>query len=167
MVMTVTLANSPAPPEGDTILAQVVALHSGRREVLPRDWATTLSLSVKAPQSWWRQSQVYFPDILWLRAHPELDEERRRISAGDFEDPVPESMVLRLNDLIREGSRTTLNLLIPESFVRNGVIHTNVAVLRDILKERGHYQEGHWNVFCTRLKGLKELRPFISGDTRE
>lgn len=160
MIMAVELTTSPREPATGVLLADLP--RRGNSTVLLRDYLqdageSPVFLAVQAPQMWWRQAAVYFPDIFWIRSHKELDSSERCLTQQDFEDAVPEALLLRLNEIIITGSRTTFSLLLPDSFIRSGVVSTSTVVLRDIIRERGHYQDGHWAEFCRKITSLFEL----------
>jgi len=140
-------------------LNTLLEVHRDREDF--HHWATTVILKVAAPQLWWRQATPYFPEIEWLRAHPERDGEKREIEMSDFEEPVGEQIIKRLNDHIRKRERQALAMLLPESFIRHGVVQTNIAVIRDIMKERGHYKTGHWHAFCNQIRSSKALISYL------
>lgn len=158
-IMTVEVVSRPREPAEDADLQKLVNIH-GKREGL-EDWATTVTLKVAAPQLWWRQVTEYFSEIEWLRAHPDEDPEHRQIEMSDFEEPVGDQIIKRLNDHIRKKERRALAMLLPESFIRHGLIQTNIAVIRDIIKERGHYQTGHWHAFCDQIRSNRTLRSYL------
>lgn len=129
----------------------------------PRLWLTTVTLEMRAPVSWWKQARGYFPEVLWVRAREEWDANGdRNLKQDDFEDAVPEALLVQLNELIKTASRSSLQALLPASFIRRGIVHTNLTVLRDILRERGHYNEGHWSGFCTGIREEPELAAVLS-----
>ncbi|TVR73030.1 MAG: hypothetical protein EA427_02625 [Spirochaetaceae bacterium] len=125
-------------------------------------WFVTLSMEIRAPVSWWKQAQHYFQEILWVRSRPEDDPEGRQLQQNDFEQPVPEAVLDHLNQMVASGDRTALHSSLPDSFVRRGVTHTNLAVLRDIITQRGHYDQGHWAVFCRFLRNEQRLELLFS-----
>lgn len=122
-------------------------------------WLRTLTLEVKAPVSWWKQARRYFPDVLWLRLRPrENGTIVKPLIPGDFEEPVPSAVLDHLNALITAGQRSVFHDSIPDSFIRRGVVHTNLAVIRDILDQRGHYNDGHWAEFCRTVRDEETLK---------
>ncbi len=153
MIMDVILQDGPRPveisPEPDAL-----AQRSGAGDNnTPRLWLVTVTLEIRAPVSWWKQARGYFSEVLWIRARP--DEEaagERRFGTRDFEEPVPEAVLDHLNRLVETGARSSLQSRLPASFIRRGVVHTNLSVLRDIMRERGHYNDGHWASFCRFLR---------------
>lgn len=161
MIMEISITEGPRVTEA---LPDTPALR--RRDLANGDkradlWCVTLSLDIRAPLSWWKQAKHYLTDVFWLRARPEEQQDARRPQQEDFEQPVPEAVLDYLNGLVDAADRTALQSNLPESFVRRGVTHTNLAVVRGILDERGHYNEGHWAVFCRFVHGEPRLKQFL------
>jgi hypothetical protein len=125
-------------------------------------WNVTLTLRVLAPDSWWHQARQYFPEVLWLRADDSGGDEKRMIRQEDFETDVPEGYLAHLNELIASGSREALQAQLPESFLRSGIVQTNMETILTILHERRHYQTGHWAIFCQTISGMESLAPLIA-----
>ena len=67
-----------------------------------------------------------------------------------------------LNSLAHGDSRADLHAKLPESFLRSGVVHTNMETILTILRERGHYNSGHWYGFCRSVRGMESLAPLIA-----
>ena len=134
-------------------------------------WNVTLTLQIFAPDSWWRQARQYFPEVLWLRSRseskPDEPDSARRLSQADFENPVPQRLLDHLNALASEGTRAALKAQLPESFLRSGVVHTNMETILTILRERGHYNAGHWHLFCAAVRGMDGLQTFMQDHGRE
>lgn len=120
-------------------------------------WEITLTLKIRGPESWWKQAHKYFPEIVWLRNRPDIDDETRQLTADDFEDAIPQSVIAHLNNLSATGNREALRLQLPNSFIRTGLAHTTMATLTQIDRERRHYSSGHWLEFCERLHEIPEI----------
>lgn len=153
--------------EGPHGLVQARSLHTvaGRDERFHRNgimlWNVTLTLKILAPDSWWHQAHQYFPDVLWLRSAKNTEDEGRKIRQTDFETDVPDGYLAYLNDLITQGARDALQAQLPESFLRSGIVHTNMETILTILHERRHYQTGHWAIFCQTVTAMESLAPLI------
>jgi hypothetical protein len=119
-------------------------------------WEITLTLMIRGPESWWKQAGPYFREIVWLRSRPEQGDDQRQLTQDDFEDELPSSFLEHLNTLISGGNRSSLKTMLPDSFIRTGIVQTNMETLATILKERGHYDAGHWKDFCSRLREMEE-----------
>lgn len=137
-----------------------------QREALPDHdgsllWSMTLTLGIQGPGSWWRQASSYFPEVLWLRARPEEPDHLRRLRQDDFEQAVPEKFLEHLNELARQQQRAALAAQLPGSFLRKGMVQTNLETLADILHERGHYRHGHWFLFCEAIRGMTPLARYL------
>ena len=120
-------------------------------------WQITLTLHIRAPESWWKQAQHYFPEIVWIRGRPDSEDSSRRLKQNDFEDEVADSVLAHLNSLIESNNREALLIQLPNSFLRTGLVHTNMDVILRIDRERSHYNAGHWYEFCRRIRTLREI----------
>ncbi len=124
-------------------------------------WEITLTLQIRGPVSWWKQGKNYFHDVVWLRSHPEVEDDQRRLTQDDFEVNLPETLLEHLNSLIRDGKRGTMLTQLPDSFIRTGVVHTTMETIHEILEERGHYNAGHWQDFCNLVRELPGIGPIL------
>ena len=125
-------------------------------------WEITLTLSVRAPEQWWKQANRYFPEIAWFRARPELAEEDRRLVPEDFEESIPTGVIEHLNGLLDAGNREAVRSQLPQSFLRHGLVHTTMDVLARIQRERGHYNAGHWKAFVDQLHELSAVGDILA-----
>ncbi|MEX2445215.1 MAG: hypothetical protein WD492_16545 [Alkalispirochaeta sp.] len=125
-------------------------------------WNVTLTLTVRAPDSWWNQARQYFPNVMWLRSRSDVPDDQRALLQDDFENPVPVRLLEYLNSLASSDTRSVLKAQLPESFLRSGVIHTNMETVLTVLRERGHYNSGHWHLFCHGLRGMESLQPLLA-----
>ncbi len=139
---------------------------TGRTESSQRNgvvlWNVTLTLTVRAPDAWWNQARQYFPEVMWLRSRPDIPDDSRALLQEDFENPIPERLLEYLNSLADAGTRSVLKAQLPESFLRSGVVHTNMETVLTVLRERGHYSSGHWHLFCHAIREMESLQPLLA-----
>lgn len=169
MRLEVKLHSGPVIPERSPQLSEFGGGREAFRSVSIGEtehhaWLVTLTLEIVGPELWWKQASPYFPEIVWLRARPEASETERRLTQGDFEEPVPQRLLQQLNDYIAAGDRVTLRSRLPESFLRRAVVHTNLQTLYTIQRERGHYEHGHWHLFCRGVESISELSTLLTHD---
>lgn len=156
----VTLEEGPHGTSQGEHLREAGARGTGSRQGLLL-WNITVTLKILAPESWWKQARQYFPDTFWMRRRPSESDDHRRLTQDDFETPVPAALLEHLNALAGAGDRDTLRSRLPESFIRVAIVHTNVDTLATILDQRGHYDRGHWHLFCSQILDHPELSPFF------
>ncbi|SIP96734.1 hypothetical protein SAMN05920897_10220 [Alkalispirochaeta americana] len=158
MIMEVTLQDGPRTVQVPAN-SQELALRKGPGGVARPDlWLSSVALQIRAPESWWNQARAYFPEVLWLRSRPDKDETgERRLTQEDFETPLPEGVIQALNNYILCGDRSSLRAQLPANFIRVGVVQTNLAIVADLFRERGHYNDGHWASFCRILRDEPRL----------
>ncbi|MFO8043160.1 MAG: hypothetical protein R6U25_08165 [Alkalispirochaeta sp.] len=139
---------------------------TGRTEPSRRNgvvlWDVTLTLTVRAPDSWWKQAHQYFPDVLWMRSRSDVPDDQRLLLQEDFENPIPEGLLEHLNSIAGHGTRSVLKAQLPESFLRSGVIHTNMETVLTVLRERSHYSAGHWHLFCRGIREMESIQPLLA-----
>jgi hypothetical protein len=99
---------------------------------------------------------------MWLRSRPAVPDHERVLLQEDFEAPIPERLLDYLNSLATGDTRSVLKAQLPESFLRSGVIHTNMETILTVLRERGHYSSGHWHLFCHGLREMESLQPLLA-----
>ncbi|POQ98520.1 hypothetical protein AU468_13125 [Alkalispirochaeta sphaeroplastigenens] len=153
MIMDVILQDGPRTikiPDN----TREISLRSNQGEAAQSSlWLSAVTLQIRAPESWWNQARAYFPEVLWLRTRPDTaEDDQRRLTQEDFEAPLPEGVIANLNACIEQKDRSSLRAQLPASFIRTGVVQTNLAVLCDLFRERGHYNDGHWAGFCRILR---------------
>jgi len=165
MVLEISIHDGPNGPQRPQSAAGI----ADRREYTAVDtialWEITVTLMIRGPELWWKQAGKYFPEIVWLRARPGSNDDERCLEQSDFEDPVPEGILSHLNGLIESGNREALQAQLPDSFLRTGLTHTTMETLATILRERGHYNGGHWHEFCRRLGEIPKIYQVLERST--
>ncbi|MFP4153930.1 MAG: hypothetical protein ACLFR8_06885 [Alkalispirochaeta sp.] len=157
MVLEITLHDGPNGPQRSEHAVGIAGRNGYTAFNKIALWEITVTLMIRGPESWWKQARKYFPEIVWLRARPGSDGEERRLEQADFEEIVPAGILAHLNGLIESGNREALQTQLPDSFLRTGLTHTTMETLATILRERGHYNGGHWYEFCRRLGEIPKI----------
>lgn len=117
-------------------------------------WLLKVTLDITAPVYWWNQGAEYFPEVEWVRRHPVDATERELLRQDDFEGGVPSLLLETMNEQITSQQRSQLADTLPDNFYRRGYVHTNYGGLRELYRERGHYNQGHWKALSEYLKSL-------------
>lgn len=159
------------------VAVRLSSMDGGHNKILESIY---LWLDVTAPRYWWQEADTYRlstkqSDSTMHTIH------KRRLSQEDFEFPIYEHTLMRLNDLIedykaaREAKMDITETLVrlknelPEGFIQRRVWVMNYKCLRNIIMQRRDHRLPHWHVFCTQVLNQvehPELLPSISDRQR-
>ena len=124
-----------------------------------------LWLDVTAPLYWWKQADTYRLSTKHSQStmHTIL---KRPLTQEDFEFPVPEVTLTRLNTLVSDGNFSAVVNELPSGFLQRRVWVMNYKCLRNIIVQRRRHKLPEWRFFISEvLRQVEhpELLPSLEG----
>ena len=118
---------------------------------------------VDAPLYWWKQFDTYRIGVSKSSESTMFKMWKGGLTQEDFEHPVYEETLERLNKSIKEYNETNEEALfteiisnLPDSFLQTRLININAKSLRNIYMQRRHHKLKEWREFCEFIKTLPQ-----------
>lgn len=118
---------------------------------------------VDAPLYWWKQFDTYRIGVSKSSESTMFKMWKGGLTQEDFEHPVYEETLERLNKSIKEYNETNEEALfteiisnLPDSFLQTRLININAKSLRNIYMQRRHHKLKEWRDFCEFIKTLRQ-----------
>jgi hypothetical protein len=132
-------------PENMVKVAQQLAFRGdGHNKFLE---SIDLWLDITAPRYWWQQFDTYRAGVTKQSQSTMHTMTRRALTQEDFEYPIPEEFLIRLNNLIAAKDWEGTKRLLPESFLQRRVVKLNYMVLQRMIRQRKTHKLGEWRIF--------------------
>ena len=121
-----------------------------------------ISLDITAPRYWWCEFDTYRVGVTKQSESTIHTITKRTLTQGDFQQPIDEFQLTRINYLIarynREGSPSIKNSIfakiknnLPEGFLQRRIIALNAKTLQNIIAQRHNHRLHEWHTFCTTI----------------
>lgn len=118
---------------------------------------------VDAPLYWWKQFDTYRIGVSKSSESTMFKMWKGGLTQEDFEHPVYEETLERLNKSIKEYNETNEEALfteiisnLPDSFLQTRLININAKSLRNVYMQRRHHKLKEWRDFCEFIKTLPQ-----------
>jgi len=119
-------------------------------------------LDVTAPRYWWAQADTYRVGVTKQSASTMHTILRRPLAQGDFERPLPEDTLAKLNALIDARNFDDLKNQLPEGFLQRRIVCTNYKALRHMIAQRHDHRLREWHFFCEAALSQVEHPEFLA-----
>lgn len=119
-------------------------------------------LDITMPRYWWQQFDTYRVGVTKQSESTMHTLTGEYLTQSNFCGKIPESVIDRLNDLIRKRDLHQLKKELPESFLQRRIVCTNYKALRHIYWQRVNHHLREWNVFLDVLLSQLEHPEFIT-----
>ena len=120
-------------------------------------------LVIDAPLYWWKQFDTYRIGVSKSSESTMFKMWKGGLTQEDFEHPVYEETLERLNKSIKEYNETNEEALfteiisnLPDSFLQTRLININAKSLRNVYMQRRHHKLKEWRDFCEFIKTLPQ-----------
>ena len=122
-----------------------------------------ISLDITAPRYWWSEFDTYRVGVTKQSESTIHTITKRTLTQGDFQQPIDEFHLTRINYLIdrynREGSPSIKNSIfakiknnLPEGFLQRRIVVLNAKTLQNIIAQRINHRLPEWKQFCGTLR---------------
>jgi len=105
-------------------------------------------IDITAPRYLWQQIATYRIGNSWLSESTMYTITKRHLNQSDFEEPIDEFILNRLNEMIDGGNLEEVKNNLPEGFLQRRIMVTNYKALKNILWQRKHHKLPQWRIFC-------------------
>jgi hypothetical protein len=117
-------------------------------------------IDVTAPRFWFQEFDTYRVGISKQSSSTMHTIMKKRIDNDDFEYPIPEEYLQKLNDVREDYLHTSvaLNLLkgmLPEGFLQRRIVSMNYKCLQNMYNQRKDHKLPQWHMFLDTV--LKEI----------
>ena len=123
----------------------------------------TIYLDITAPRYWWCEFDTYRVGVTKQSESTIHTITKRTLTQGDFQQPIDEFQLTRINYLIdrynREGSPSIKNSIfakiknnLPEGFLQRRIVVLNAKTLQNIIAQRINHRLPEWKQFCDTLR---------------
>ena len=112
-------------------------------------------IDITAPRYLWQQISTYRCGNSWLSESTMYTITKRHLEQSDFEEPIDETILNRLNEIIDNGDLEEVKNNLPEGFLQRRIMVTNYKSLKNILWQRKHHKLPQWRLFCDEV--LKQI----------
>jgi len=113
-------------------------------------------LDIVAPRYWWQQFDTYRIGVTKQSGSTMHTMTERGLTQDDFEHPIPEEFLIRLNNLIAAGDWERTKWFLPESFLQQRVVCLNYMALQRMIRQRKTHKLKEWHIFIDQILGQVE-----------
>lgn len=119
-------------------------------------------LDINAPRYWHQEMDTYRVGTTKQSESTIHTITKRYLTQGDFEQPILESYLMYLNNLIDSGaSKKEIKNALPEGFLQRRIMCTNYKTLRNIGHQRKNHAIDLWDYFIKELKSQLDYPEFL------
>lgn len=112
-------------------------------------------IDITAPRYLWQQLSTYRVGNSWLSESTMYTITKRHLEQSDFEKPIDEIILNRLNKIIDGGDLEEVKNNLPEGFLQRRIMVSNYKSLKNIYHQRKNHKLNEWKYFCDEI--LKQL----------
>lgn len=122
-------------------------------------------LDVTAPRHWWQQADTYRLSTKQSGStmHTLL---KRPLTYADFDLPIMEAMLNRLNYLIEQRALEPLKNELPEGYMQRRIWCLSYKTLQNIAAQRAHHRNPGWAVLLDALRSQLQHPEFVFKENR-
>lgn len=106
-----------------------------------------LWIDITAPRFWWQEFDTYRVGVTKQSESTIHTITRRPMTQGDFEDPIPQEWLDRLNRYVEMKAFSAIKNMLPEGFLQRRIVCLNYKVLRNMIAQRKNHKLPQWHVF--------------------
>lgn len=121
-------------------------------------------LDITAPRYWWQQFDTYRVGITKQSQSTMHTIMRRKLTQKDFQLPISDATLKRLNELIESGMFVQVKTELPEGFLQRRIVCTNYKALRHMFSQRNKHRLHEWIFFLGEVISQVKYPYFIIGD---
>ncbi len=119
-------------------------------------------LDVTAPRHFWQQFDTYRAGVTKQSGSTMHTLLKRPLEHADFDQPLAELTLIRLNILIERRELMALKNELPEGYLQRRVVCTNYKTLRNMLWQRRTHRNPAWGEFCAAVLAQVEHKEFFA-----
>lgn len=105
-------------------------------------------LDITAPRYLWQQISTYRIGTSTQSESTMYTIMKREIVQEDFEEPINQTVLDTLNQLIRNKEFDAVKNCLPEGYLQRRIICTNYKTLQNMIWQRRHHKLDLWKQFC-------------------
>ena len=118
-------------------------------------------LDITAPRFFWQQMATYRIGSSWLSESTMYTITKNKLEQINFEYPIDEIILQRLNDMIEKKDLGKIKNHLPEGFLQRRIMVTNYKALRNIITQRWFHKLPQWQFFNRELLDQIDHPEFI------
>lgn len=118
-------------------------------------------LDITAARYWWQQFDTYRVGVSKQSGSTMHTVLHRALTQDDFEQPIAQQILVRLNELISGKYFELVKNELPEGFLQRRIVCTNYKVLRHIITQRESHRLKEWHTFCDAVRAQIEYPGFL------
>jgi len=119
-------------------------------------------LDITAARYFWSQFSTYRIGISCQSESTMYSLMDRELTNDDFEYPIPDNILKRLNFYISKKEFANLKNLLPEGFLQRRIVCVNYKCLRNIINQRHNHKLIEWQYFCGQIINQLEHPEFVT-----
>lgn len=140
-------------------VAQRLALKGGGHNKFLE--SIVLWLDITAPRYWWQEFDTYRVGMTKQSESTMHTITKRPLTQEDFEYPIPEEILVYLNNLITIKDWKRVKGLLPESFLQRRIVSTNYMTLQRIIRQRETHRLEEWHQFVDEVLAQAQHPEFL------
>lgn len=121
----------------------------------------TVWIDVTAPRSFWQQFDSYRIGITKQSGSTMHTLLKKVIVQDDFDFPIWQPLIDRLNYLRCNKNLERLKNELPEGYMQRRIIQTNYKTIRNIIAQRKRHRNKSWRIFCAKLYAQAKHTEFL------
>jgi len=118
-------------------------------------------IDITAPRYWWQQFDTYRVGTTKQSGSTMHTIIRRYLTQNDFEEPIYDDTLNRLNSLVSTKDFRQLKIELPEGFLQRRVVCTNYKVLRNMILQRKTHKLKEWQTFIHDILNQTQYTDFL------
>ena len=119
-------------------------------------------LDINAPRYWHQEMDTYRVGTTKQSSSTIHTITKRHLTQDDFEQPILDSYLEYLNNLIDSGAtKKEIKNALPEGFLQRRIMCTNYKTLRNICHQRKNHAIDLWDYFIKELKSQLDYPEFL------
>jgi len=118
-------------------------------------------LDVTAPRYWHSEADTYRVGSTKQSQSTMHTLMKKPFTQEMFEKPIPNSVLMELEQLRKDNSFDELKNLLPEGFLQRRIWNVNYKVLRNIIAQRKKHKLQQWQYFCWYIYNNIEHQEFF------
>lgn len=121
-------------------------------------------LDIDAPRYWWQQFDTYRVGVTKQSESTMHTMTKRPLVQQDFEHPIPEALLEKLNELIEQEDWRTIKWILPEAFLQRRIVCLNYMVLQRLIRQRSTHRLEEWRFFIDQILSQAQHPEFLKED---
>ena len=147
-MLGLSLSFDQAPDQMPRVANRLRFLGDGHNKFLE---SIVLWIDVTAARYFWQQFDTYRVGVTKQSQSTMHTITAHLLRNADFEHPVPDAILSRLNSLIEEGAWDEVKWALPESFLQRRIVCLNYMSLQRIIRQRRTHRLEDWRAFIAQV----------------